>query len=143
MVPEALERLRALQNAESELSLQLAGGLVDLRARCFQGAGNASVRRIPVLDSLDTEALDRLWEELAHTLEQGPVLSRSQDLLLALLEEIKRSSFRQMRDQGGVDALISELDGLELQPRTASRPRSGLKPTSKSRRRNSDPRMVV
>ena len=81
-----------------------------------KGAGNRIGQRDPVLESLGSEALDRLWEELAHTLEQGPVLRRSQDLLVALLEEIKRSSFRQIRDQGGVDALISELDGLNFNP---------------------------
>ena len=35
---------------------------------------------------------------------------------MALLEDIKRSSFRQIRDQGDVDALISELDGLNFSP---------------------------
>ena len=47
-------------------------------------------------------------------LEKGPVLERSQDLLVCLLEDLKRSSFSQLRDQGGVDALISELDGLNF-----------------------------
>jgi len=37
-------------------------------------------------------------------------------LLVALLEEIKRSSFRQIRDQGDVNDLISELDGLNFSP---------------------------
>ncbi|WP_115132118.1 hypothetical protein [Synechococcus sp. N26] len=116
VVPDALRRLPGLQNAESEFSRQLAESMVTSVLDLSKGAGNRIGQRDPVLESLGSEALDRLWEELAHTLEQGPVLSRSQDLLVALLEEIKRSSFRQIRDQGDVDALISELDGLNFNP---------------------------
>ncbi|MDC3056581.1 hypothetical protein OA093_00295 [bacterium] len=116
MVPDALRRLPGLQNAESEFSRQLAESMVTSVLDLSKGAGNRIGQRDPVLESLGSEALDRLWEELAHTLEQGPVLSRSQDLLVALLEEIKRSSFRQIRDQGDVNALISELDGLNFSP---------------------------
>ena len=100
VVPDALRRLPGLQNAESEFSRQLAESMVTSVLDLSKGAGNRIGQRDPVLESLGSEALDRLWEELAHTLEQGPVLSRSQDLLVALLEEIKRSSFRQIRDQG-------------------------------------------
>ena len=114
VVPDALRRLPGLQNAESEFSRQLAESMVTSVLDLSKGAGNRIGQRDTVLESLGSEALDRLWEELAHTLEQGPVLRRSQDLLVALLEEIKRSSFRQIRDQGGVDALISELDGLKF-----------------------------
>ncbi|QNI99584.1 hypothetical protein SynA1562_00744 [Synechococcus sp. A15-62] len=116
VVPDALRRLPGLQNAESEFSRQLAESMVTSVLDLSKGAGNRIGQRDPVLESLGSEALDRLWEELAHTLEQGPVLSRSQDLLVALLEEIKRSSFRQIRDQGDVNALISELDGLNFSP---------------------------
>ncbi|AII50131.1 hypothetical protein KR52_13455 [Synechococcus sp. KORDI-52] len=116
VVPDALRRLPGLQNAESEFSRQLAESMVASVLDLSKGAGNRIGQRDPVLESLSSEALDRLWEELAHTLEQEPVLSRSQDLLVALLEEIKRASFRQIRDQGDVDALISELDGLNFSP---------------------------
>ena len=116
VVPDALRRLPGLQNAESEFSRQLAESMVTSVLDLSKGAGNRIGQRDPVLESLGSEVLDRLWEELAHTLEQGPVLSRSQDLLVALLEEIKRSSFRQIRDQGDMDALISELDGLNFNP---------------------------
>ncbi|CAI8258870.1 MAG: Uncharacterised protein [Prochlorococcus marinus str. MIT 9313] len=34
--------------------------------------------------------------------------------MVAFLEEFKRSSFRQLREQGGVNELISELDGLNF-----------------------------
>ena len=52
-------------------------------------------------------------------LEDGPVLERSQMLLSTLLEELKRFGFRQLRDQGGVAELISELDGLNFSPSAA------------------------
>jgi hypothetical protein len=73
------------------------------------------------MDDLALEALDRFWEELARTLEQGPVLERSQELVAAFLEELKRNSVQQLRDQGGVDQLITELDGLSF---TEESPRS-------------------
>ena len=116
VVPEPLRRLPGLQNAESEFSRQLADSMVASVLDLSKGAGNRIGQRDPILESLGSEALDRLWEELAHMLEQGPVLTRSQDLMVALLEDIKRSSFRQIRDQGDVDALISELDGLNFSP---------------------------
>jgi hypothetical protein len=122
VVPDALRRLPGLQNAESEFSRQMAESMVTSVLDLSKGAGNRIGQRDQVLESLGSEALDRLWEELAHMLEQGPVLTRSQDLLVALLEDIKRSSFRQIRDQGDVDALISELDGLNFSP-GASTPR--------------------
>jgi len=112
--PEALRGLPALQRAESELSLQLAGGLVDSLIDVSRGAGGRIGQKDPVFDSLSTQTLDRFWEELARVLDQGPILERSQDLLASLLEDLKRSSFSQLRDQGGVDALISELDGLNF-----------------------------
>ena len=116
VVPEPLRRLPGLQNAESEFSRQLAESMVASMLDLSKGAGNRIGQRDPVLEALGSEALDRLWEELAHMLEQGPVLTRSQDLMVALLEDIKRSSFQQIRDQGDVDALISELDGLNFSP---------------------------
>ena len=117
--PEALRGLPALQRAESELSLQLAGGLVDSLIDVSKGAGGRIGQKDPVLDSLSTQTLDRFWEELARVLDQGPVLERSQELLASLLEDLKRSSFSQLRNQGGVDALISELDGLNFNRATS------------------------
>jgi len=114
LVPEPLRRLPGLHNAETEFSRQLAVSMLDSVLGLSRGAGDRISRKDPVMESLGTEALDRLWEELAHMLEQGPVLERSQDLLVAFLEDLKRSSFQQLRDQGDVDALISELDGLNF-----------------------------
>ena len=58
--------------------------------------------------------MDRFWEELARTLERGPVLERSQELVAAFLEGLKRNSMTQLRSQKDVDALIKELDGLNF-----------------------------
>ena len=111
---DTLRRLPGLQKAESELSRQLATGVVDSLLDLSRNAGGRLGQRDQGLDDLGTDALDRFWEELARVLEDGPVLERSQNLLAALLEDLKRSSFRQLRDQGGVDALINELDGLNF-----------------------------
>ena len=81
-----------------------------------KGAGNQLERRDPALENLSNDTFNRFWEELARSLEQGPVLERSQELLASLLEDLKRSSFQQLKDQGGVDDLIRELDGLSFSP---------------------------
>ena len=119
VIPEPLQRVAALQNAESELSRQLAVGMVDSLLGVSRGAGARLGQKDPVLDGLGSDALDRFWEELAAVLEQGPVLERSQVLLVSLLEDLKRSSFREIRDQRDVDALISELDGLNFSAGTS------------------------
>ena len=72
-----------------------------------------------VLNELGTETLDRFWEELARAVEDGPLAERSQELLTSLLEEWKRTSFRQLRDQGAVAELMSELEGLNFSPSVA------------------------
>ena len=114
VIPQPLRGVPALQKAESDLSRQLAGGVVDSILDVSKEAGERIGRRDTVLEELGTDALDRFWEQLAHSLEQGPVLEQSQQLMSSLLEEIKRSSFRQLRDQRDVDALIAELDGLNF-----------------------------
>ena len=55
--------------------------------------------------------LDRFWEELAASLEQGPNLERSQQLLCDLLEAVKRNYLSQI-NRAGIDELIDELDQL-------------------------------
>ena len=122
VIPQPLRGVPALQKAETELSRQLAGGVVDSLLDVSKEAGERIGQRDAILEDLGIEALDRFWEQLAHSLEQGPVLEQSQLLLSSLLEDLKRSSFRQLRDQRDVDALIAELDGLnfnqsERQPR--------------------------
>ena len=77
-------------------------------------AGNRLGTKDETLNVLGTEALDRFWEELAQRLEDEDVMERSQALLVRILEELKRSSFRQLRDQGGMAGLMRELDGLNF-----------------------------
>ena len=103
---------------ESELSRQLASGVIDSLLDLSRSTGSRLGQRDQTMDQLGTDALDRFWEELARVLDDGPVLERSQTLLASFLEDLKRSSFRQLRDQGGVDALINELDGLNFSPST-------------------------
>ena len=117
---DSLRALPGLQQAESELNRQLAEGLIDAILEFLKGAGSRIGRRDHILEGLSNDTLDSFFEELARIMDEGPILKRSQDLLLSLLEDIKRSSFEQLRDQGGVSALISELDGLNFSPQDTS-----------------------
>ena len=105
--------------APPSLSRQLAASAVDSLLSMSRRTGERLGAQDNVLSSLGTETLDRFWEELARVLEDGPTLERSQVLLASLLEDLKRSSFRQLRDQGGIAELISELDGLNFSPSAA------------------------
>ena len=103
----------------------MAIGVIDSLLDLSRTTGSRLGQRDQTLDQLGTDALDRFWEELARVLDDGPVLERSQTLLASFLEDLKRSSFRQLRDQGGVDALINELDGLNFSPSTGpAKPRA-------------------
>ena len=108
--------------APESISRQLASGAVDSLLNVSRRTGERLGTQDEVLSSLGTNTLDRFWEELARVLEDGPILERSQILMASMLEELKLSSFRQLRDQGGVAELISELDGLNFNPST-SQPR--------------------
>ena len=114
MVPAPLRDLAPLQKAETEFSRQLAGSMVDALLGVSRSAGDRLGKRDLEMEDLSIEVLDRFWDELARTLEQGPVLDRSQELVTAFLEELKRSSLRQLRAQGGINELIIELDGLNF-----------------------------
>ena len=108
--------------APESISRQLASGAVDSLLNVSRRTGERLGTQDEVLSSLGTETLDRFWDELARVLEDGPLLERSQNLLASVLEELKLSSFRQLRDQGGVAELIRELDGLSFSP-SAAQPR--------------------
>ena len=118
MVPTPLKGLAVIEKAESELSRQLAAGMIDAILDLSRNAGDQLGRKDMVLEQLGVDTIDRFWEELARTLEQGPVLERSQELMVALLEDFKRSSFRQLKEQVGVNELITELDGLNFSATT-------------------------
>ncbi|MGC6482171.1 MAG: hypothetical protein ACON4T_01175 [Synechococcus sp.] len=114
MVPAPLRELAPLQRAETELSRQLAGTMVDTLLGLSRTAGDRLGKRDVTMEDLSIDVLDRFWDELAHTLEQGPVLDRSQELIATFLNELKRTGVRQLRQQGGVSELITELDGLNF-----------------------------
>ncbi len=123
LVPDALKKLVPLNKAESALSYQLATGMTDAILDLSRNAGDQLGQKDVVLEKLGIDALDQFWEELASTLENEPVLQRSQDLSLAFLESLKRSSFRQLKKQGNLDELITELDGLNFsEEKTGSKP---------------------
>jgi hypothetical protein len=118
MVPTPLKGLAVIEKAESEFSRQLAAGMIDVILELSRNAGDQLGRKDMVLEQLGVDTIDRFWEELARNLEQGPVLERSQELIVALLEDFKRSSFRQLKEQVVVNELITELDGLNFNSTT-------------------------
>ena len=116
-IPSSLRALPGMERAEDRLSHQLSNGLVDSLLSLSRRAGDRLGQKDQVLQDLGIQTVDRFWEELARTLEQGPVLERSQELVAAFLEELKRNSMTQLRSQKDVDALIKELDGLNFNPK--------------------------
>ena len=105
--------------APEPISRQLATSVVDSLLNVSRRTGERLGAQDDVLNELGTETLDRFWEELACAVEDGPLAKRSQELLSSLLEEWKRTSFRQLRDQGDVAELMSELEGLNFSPSVA------------------------
>lgn len=118
-VPAPLRSLPGVSRAETRLSDQLSAGLVDSLLNLSRNAGDRLAQKDPTLQDLGVQAVDRFWEELARTLEQGPVLERSQELVAAFLEDLKKSSMDQLRLQKNVDELITELDGLNFSSEAA------------------------
>ena len=124
-IPAPLRALPGMDKAETQLSLQLSTGLVDSLLNLSRNAGGRFAQKDPMLQELGIQTVDRFWEELARTLEQGPVLERSQELVAAFLEDLKRSSMSQLRLQKNVDELITELDGLNFSSEeTQTRPQA-------------------
>ena len=113
-IPAPLRTLPGIDRAEQQLSRQLSSGLVDSLLNLSRNAGDRLGQKDPVLQDLGIQTMDRFWEELARTLEQGPALEKSQQLVVAFLEDLKRSSMTQLRQQKDVDGLITELDGLNF-----------------------------
>jgi hypothetical protein len=76
--------------------------------------------------------IDRFWEELALVLEDGPALERSEELVCAAIERLKRTYLNQV-SRAGIQGLIDELDQLmnsenseNPAPLEAQNPSSGL-----------------
>ncbi len=114
MVPPPLRQLQPLLQVESGVSRQLASGMVESLLELSRTTGERLARRDDVQLELLQRCIDRFWEELAAALESGPALQRSQELLCALLEQLKTTYISQI-SRSGIEALIQELDQLTTQ----------------------------
>ena len=93
------------------VSRQLAVGVVDSLLGLSRGTAERLARSDDRQSALLQQAIDRFWEELAASLEQPGTLERSQELLCALLQQLKLNYLAQM-NRAGIDALMDELDEL-------------------------------
>ena len=124
VVPGPLRRLEPLLTMEQDLSRQLAAGLVDSLLDLSRSTGERLGRRDDQQLDLLRRCVDRFWEELAAALESGTTLARSQELLCAVLEELKATYVSQV-NRASIETLIDELDLLitrqdGITPRDAS-----------------------
>jgi hypothetical protein len=111
VIPTSLRGLQPLLEMEKGFSRQLAVGMVESLIDLSRSTGDRLGHRDDQQLALLQRCLDRFWEELAASLEQGPNLERSQQLLCALLEAIKRNYLSQI-NRAGIEGLIEELDEL-------------------------------
>lgn len=111
LIPAPLRQLQPLQEVEQGFSRQLAQGMVDSLLDLSRGAGARLGRRDDEQLRLLQYCVDRFWEELALVLEEGPALERSQELICAALERLKRTYLSQV-SRAGIEGLIDELDQL-------------------------------
>lgn len=93
------------------VSRQLAVGVVDSLLGLSRGTAERLARSDDRQSALLQQAIDRFWDELAASLEQPGTLERSQELLCALLQQLKLNYLAQM-NRAGIDALMDELDEL-------------------------------
>jgi hypothetical protein len=114
IVPPPLRQLQPVLAVEKGFSRQLAGGVVDSLLDLTRSTGTRLGQRDDEQLALLQRFVDRFWEELAMALESGPALERSQDLINALIEDIKRTYLRQI-SRAGVGVLIAELDQIIVQ----------------------------
>jgi hypothetical protein len=111
LVPAPLRQLQPLLDVEQGFSRQLAQGMVESLLDLSRGAGLRLGRRDDEQLRLLQHCVDRFWEELALVLEEGPALERTQDLVCAALERVKRNYLSQI-SRAGIQGLIDELDQL-------------------------------
>jgi hypothetical protein len=109
IVPPPLRQIQPLLGMEKGVSRQLAAAVVESLLDLTRSTGARLGRRDDEQLVLLQRFIDRFWEELAAALESGPALERSQELVCALLEEVKRTYLGQL-SRAGVGGLIEELD---------------------------------
>jgi hypothetical protein len=111
LVPGPLRQLRPFLDVEQGFSRQLAQGVVESFLDLSKSAGARLGRRDDEQLRLLQHFIDRFWEELARALEEGPALERSQELVCAGIERVKRTYLSQI-SRTGIEGLIEELDQL-------------------------------
>jgi len=95
--------------------------VVDSLLDLSRGTAQRLARNDDRQSELIQRAIDRFWEELAAALEQPGTLERSQELLCALLQQLKLNYLAQM-NRAGIDALMDELDELTVPPTLPATP---------------------
>ncbi|MCP9887736.1 hypothetical protein KBY96_07300 [Cyanobium sp. ATX 6A2] len=111
VVPPPLRQLKPLLQLESGLSSQLAGGMVDSLLDLSRSTGKRLGRTDDAQLEMLQRCIDRFWDELALSLETGPALERSQELICALIEGLKSTYLSQI-SRARITSLIEELDQL-------------------------------
>ncbi|MEB3335780.1 MAG: hypothetical protein VKP70_12455 [Cyanobacteriota bacterium] len=111
LVPAPLRQLQPLVEVEQGFSRQLAMGMVESLLDLSRGAGARLGQRDDEQLRLLQHCIDRFWEELALVLEDGPALERTQELVCAAIERLKRNYLSQV-SRAGIQGLIDELDQL-------------------------------
>jgi hypothetical protein len=109
VVPGPLRGLEPLLRMEQGLSRQLASGMVESLLDLSRSTGERLGQRDDQQLDLLRRCVDRFWEELAAALESGNALATSQELLCAVLEELKGSYVSQV-NRASIEVLIDELD---------------------------------
>ena len=107
--PPALQQLKPLLLVERQLSRQLAGGMVDGVLELSRGTAVELRQQDEQGRDLLQRTNEAFWRELAYVMAQDATLERSQELVCALLEQLKRTYLVGV-NQAGVEGLMDELD---------------------------------
>jgi hypothetical protein len=121
VAPGPLRQIQPLLRMEEGLSRQLASGMVESLLDLSRTTGQRLGRRDDQQLELMQRCIDRFWEELAAALESGTALERSQQLLCAFLEDVKRTYVSQI-NRAGIEGLMDELDLLTVKGQESGSP---------------------
>ena len=115
-----MQQLKPLLLVERQLSRQLAGGMVDGVLELSRGTADELRQRDQQGRDLLQRTSEAFWRELAAVAAEASTLERSQDLICALLEQLKRTYLVGV-NQAGVEGLMDELDQIS-DDQSAARP---------------------